>query len=210
MSGKLEEGDETRGIRTDLPDFKSSSPSDKDDGGSGFKHRSGAVPFDEKKPVVDNPNKILSVSSNSSSFTDSNNLLTADSTNKLSYVNRHRTLKSFRLRRRLKKYVSAAVISDDPLDERPYADVIIADIPIRGLLDSGASITVLGSGSEEFVEKSSVRFYHQPTLLSTASGELQRIIGQIKAFVSYNGKQRLMTIFIAPGLKQNLYLGIDF
>lgn len=86
----------------------------------------------------------------------------------------------------------------------------ISGIPYRGLLDSGAEVTVLGNGSEMFLENSGVRFYHQPSSLSTASGDKQRILGHIRTLVSFNGKKRWMRIFIAPGLTQNLYLGIDF
>lgn len=107
--------------------------------------------------------------------------------------------------------MSSAHVSDHPTDNRPYADVNVAGISIRGLLDSGASITVLGEGSEEFLKNTGTRFYNHPLIVSTASGEAQRIIGHVRALVSYNGKQRMMRIFIAPGLiKQKLYLGIDF
>lgn len=59
---------------------------------------------------------------------------------------------------------------------------------MRGVLDSGANITVLGNGSEKFIENAGVRFYHQPTVLSTASGEAQRIIGHKRALVTFSGK----------------------
>lgn len=121
-----------------------------------------------------------------------------------------RNRKYFHLKHKIRKTIASTRILEEIGDNRLYAEVHIAGVPVKGLLDSGASITVLGRGSESFLENSAVRFYNQPTLLSTASGEHQRIVGHIRALVSYGNKQRTMSIFIAPGLTQHLYLGIDF
>lgn len=123
---------------------------------------------------------------------------------------RPRNREYFQLKQEIKKNILSSTLCDSGIDNRPYADVEIAGIPFRGLLDSGASITVLGKGSEIFLKNSGVRFYHFPSMLSTASGDKQRIIGHIQALISFAGKQRMMRIFIAPGLTQSLYLGIDF
>ena len=143
-------------------------------------------------------------------FTDNRKTYVSKSTQCNNSKFRLRNRKYFDLKRRIKKIVSSSVINDQAGDNRLYAKVVIAGQEIRGLLDSGASITVLGSGSEEFLSKLGVHFYHNPSSLSTASGEKQRIFGHIKCFVLYGDKKHMMRIFIAPGLKQKLYLGIDF
>ena len=61
--------------------------------------------------------------------------------------NRHRELK--------KEY---RVLHVDELegDSRPFADVKLFGVTIHGLMDSGASISVLGSGSLEFLKEHNV------------------------------------------------------
>lgn len=48
------------------------------------------------------------------------------------------------------------MISEVDIDERPYAEVLIAGDPVTGLLDSGAEITVLGAGSEKYLKDSGI------------------------------------------------------
>ena len=55
------------------------------------------------------------------------------------------------LKRKIAKAMLSSVISAD--DPRPYAKIHIGGVELMGLLDSGASISCLGSNSLEFVSK---------------------------------------------------------
>lgn len=71
---------------------------------------------------------------------------------------------------------------------RPYANVKIAGRKISGLLDNGASIICLGSGSLELLES----------------------LGFINTPVKYHSKINPVKLYIVPSLSQKLYLGVDF
>ncbi|HBK82629.1 MAG TPA: hypothetical protein DDZ41_03385, partial [Flavobacterium sp.] len=205
MSGKHEEGSEN--WETNFPSQSNISqiPETRNSGG-GSQHRSRILSSIEE--VTSQKSNYFNLNLNK--FTDNRKTYVSKSTQCNNSKFRLRNRKYFDLKRRIKKIVSSSVINDQAGDNRLYAKVVIAGQEIRGLLDSGASITVLGSGSEEFLSKLGVHFYHNPSSLSTASGEKQRIFGHIKCFVLYGDKKHMMRIFIAPGLKQKLYLGIDF
>ena len=123
---------------------------------------------------------------------------------------RPRCLKYFQSLRRTKRSISESRIVENSFDHRPYADILIAGLPIRGLMDSGAEISVLGAGAEQFIQQAGIRMYNKSSSLSTASGEAQPIIGYIRARVSFCGKHHMFRFFVAPGLTQKLYLGVDF
>lgn len=202
MSGKHEEGGERRDASPPQSSVKSHTNFFTDRGGS-VEYGSGVLLNTPTKfaPEINISHEDFVKNTNSKVSETSN-------TNLNSPKIKSRNIKYFRLMRNIKKNVVSSVITDQLNDNRPSADVHIAGSLIRGLLDSGSSITVLGCGSEEFVSNIGVCFYNQPSLLSTASGASQRILGHIRTLVSYNGKKRTMRIFIAPGLQQKLYHGI--
>lgn len=66
----------------------------------------------------------------------------------------HRSLRSkkyWERRKLMKSSIVPSVLGPETSDLRPYADVLVNDVPYRGLLDSGASVSVLGHGSEKLL-----------------------------------------------------------
>lgn len=122
---------------------------------------------------------------------------------------RKRQMSYWKYRKDLKKNVVDSIITDS-IDKRPYVDVEIQGKIMRGLLDSGANICVLGAGCEKLIEENTLKFRNLPCSLSTANGEKVRIFGHIRVQVKFNNKKRYMTFHLAPNLKQQLYLGTDF
>lgn len=122
---------------------------------------------------------------------------------------RPRCLNYWAKREKLKFLVAEECI-DESVDNRPYTDVIIADTKIRGLLDSGATISVLGSECHKILETGIHKVHKIHSQLETASGQKQRVVGYIYVPISFNGKTKMITLFLVPSLKQKLYLGIDF
>lgn len=84
------------------------------------------------------------------------------------------------------------------------------NIEIYGLLDSGASICVLGKDCDGIVKKLNLRVTPLCTHLRTADGNKQQIIGFVNIPVTYGKLEKDICFYLAPGLNQTAYLGINF
>lgn len=111
-----------------------------------------------------------------------------------------------------KKTVKQALVQEVTAgaDDRPYALVTIGDTEIRGLLDSGASISCIGRNAHITMSKLNIKPKHFVSSVQTAAGCGQPITGYADATVSFAGKTKLIRLFVVPSLSQELYLGIDF
>lgn len=95
-------------------------------------------------------------------------------------------------------------------DPRPFAKIYIKGKVLEGLLDTGASISLLGKGCRELLEELSIEMKPVFTNIRTASGRRHRIIGKIEINVEFDGSINNMELYLCPDLDLNLYLGIDF
>lgn len=95
-------------------------------------------------------------------------------------------------------------------DPRPFLKVLIAGEEMEGLLDSGASISCLGKGAIDWLEKHNLHWSRLVSSVRTADGNPQPVLGNIDVWVNYGDKSKLMRLYVVPGLSQCLYLGIDF
>ena len=133
--------------------------------------------------------------------------------NKFSYRTQYRQLRTkkyWKNRRAIKGIISETILTTDSVDKRPYVSVLLNNIPYTGLLDSGASISVLGAGSETFLLNSGIKFHSLPSVIHTASGQTQRVFGYVVAHIRYNDRTLPIRLYIVPSLQQPLYLGINF
>ena len=101
-------------------------------------------------------------------------------------------------------------ISNSTKDPRPYADVEILGNKLKGLLDSGASVCVLGRGSRELVGPVNEKISMCNTSVRTAGGSHHPILGKIALPVKYKNKENEIMFYICPSLDQEIYLGVDF
>jgi len=77
-------------------------------------------------------------------------------------------------------------------------------------LDSGASISVLGTGCQELVDRLKLDWLPYRGNVKTANGEDQGILGKAIVRVSFWRREDSMCLCLCPALKQQLYLGVDF
>lgn len=113
--------------------------------------------------------------------------------------------------RMLKKSITEAIVKfDAKRDPRPYATVYIEGKEMRGLLDSGASVSLLGKGCRELVESLGLEIINYYSNVRTASGNPHRILGKVLTKVKYNQKEAEICLYLCPDLEQQLYLGVDF
>lgn len=113
------------------------------------------------------------------------------------------------MRKSCKEFIEASVFGDDD-DPRPFVRIKVGKEMVFGLLDSGASISALGQGAEELLERNGLKWTKVRSNVKTADGIQQQIIGKMALEIQYNGRTEVMTFFIVPSLKQPLYLGVDF
>ncbi|XP_044572730.1 uncharacterized protein LOC6503773 isoform X1 [Drosophila ananassae] len=95
-------------------------------------------------------------------------------------------------------------------DGRPYTIVKILDRNIKGLMDTGASMSCIGGQFAQEVMGSEVPIHRVFNNVSTADGSKLNIIGRLSTNIEYNGQIKAIQLYIVPSLKQNLYLGVDF
>jgi len=95
-------------------------------------------------------------------------------------------------------------------DNRPFAREKIEDLEVMGLLDSRASVSLLGEGCLETVERIGLILERSQSIMKSAGGTQHRVVGKIQPNISYNGVTHRLPILLCPSLKQKLYLGIDF
>lgn len=91
-------------------------------------------------------------------------------------------------------------------DSRPYADFKIGDVRFRGLLDSGATISILGKGCREMIDNLGLEINKIFSNVRTASGQKFRIIGNIEMDVEYKNKVQKVLFYLCPDLDQAVYL----
>lgn len=95
-------------------------------------------------------------------------------------------------------------------DPRPYATININNTEVRGLLDSGASISCMGKDVFGTLQRCGLAWKEQPDKVQVANGQQQQIRGYADAQVSFRGITKRIRFFLIPSLSQHLYLGIDF
>ncbi|KAM8702067.1 hypothetical protein ACLKA7_001867 [Drosophila subpalustris] len=116
----------------------------------------------------------------------------------------------FKRRRQIKRLVVEAVARSAQPDPRVFAEFSLGGRQMRGLLDSGASESLLGRGCRELAEELDLPVKPYVSIVRTASGEDRSIIGRMVVPVEYKGEIRQVEMYLCPYLEQTAYLEIDF
>lgn len=114
-----------------------------------------------------------------------------------------------REKRNLFKAIDSTLLHDSE-DDRVFLNVKIGEECVNGLVDSGANITCLGNGSLNFLKRNSFKLVPLNASLKTADGNSKDIIGYVDVPITFRKLSTNFTIFVAPDLKQSLYLGTNF
>lgn len=104
-------------------------------------------------------------------------------------------------------YVLASVKGD----ERPYLKIGIFGVNFLGLLDSGASRTILGSKGYESLKHFNLKLL--PSNIQTcsvANGQSCQVIGSYNIPICVEGKVVLTNVLVMPSLPHVIILGTDF
>lgn len=109
----------------------------------------------------------------------------------------------YKNRKRCKNAIESTILKEEE-DQRPFARVSIGKEKVFGLLDSGASISALGQGAEDLLERNQIKWNRINSNVKTADGSSQSIVGKATIPVEYNGLSEKITFYIVPTLKQTL------
>lgn len=118
--------------------------------------------------------------------------------------------RDYKARRHRRKLVACSITQLIGRDPRPFAEIFIQGKKYNALLDSGASVSVLGKDCREFVEELKTEIIYQVANIHTASGQPYRILGRTVLDVQYKGDTQKVTFYLCPDLEQKMYLGSDF
>ncbi|KAJ8968492.1 hypothetical protein NQ317_014542, partial [Molorchus minor] len=95
-------------------------------------------------------------------------------------------------------------------DERPYLRVNVLGRTLMGLLDSGASVTILGQPGWDKVKDLNFRLVEEKTKIRVANGDLCESLGYCEIPFSLRSRIKLVKVLIVTGLPHTLILGANF
>ena len=95
-------------------------------------------------------------------------------------------------------------------DERPYLNISILGRRVLGLLDTGASRTILGLTGWKLIRGMGFKLRSVVGSIRVANGEVCDSKGVVTVPVEIKGRTRLVEMLVVPALPQTLILGVDF
>lgn len=96
-------------------------------------------------------------------------------------------------------------------DERPYLKVSVLGKPLLGLLDSGASTTILGREGWEILKDLDLNLDSSKCVKCTvANGQSVQSIGECEIPFRVRDRIRLLKVLVVPNLSHTLILGANF
>lgn len=109
------------------------------------------------------------------------------------------------------KIILDYILSQVEYDQRPYLEVTVFNTKMLGLLDSGASRTIVGIPGWKILEELGLKLNKTDMLSCTvANGASCQCIGSVTAPIRLMDKIKLIDILIVPDLQHTLILGLDF
>lgn len=95
-------------------------------------------------------------------------------------------------------------------DNRPYVDINVLGYDFRGLLDTGASVSVLGKGCEELILKLNIKKFVINTSVKTADGSNHSVNFFVNLPINFKNTVRVLPFLLVPGLAKEIILGMNF
>lgn len=102
------------------------------------------------------------------------------------------------------------ILSSAEADERPYLPISIHGQRILGLLDSGATTTILGNEGWNLVRDRVKLNTSNITTCTVANGQTCTSIGTITVPICLEDKTKILDVLVVPSLSHILILGTDF
>lgn len=98
-------------------------------------------------------------------------------------------------------------------DIRPYASILISNLPACGLLDSGSAVTIIGNNYHNLLTKELGLTLQPGDKMKTfvaAGGQTLQSIGILNLPVTFEGTESKITAYVIPSIDTPILLGMDF
>lgn len=97
-------------------------------------------------------------------------------------------------------------------DPRPYLTVMVYDVCFCGLLDSGASVSIIGGrGWSNLCNLGDIRLRRcDSSVVTVANGQRSQVVGSVDLPISLENKVKVINCLVVPEVDMDLILGIDF
>ena len=96
-------------------------------------------------------------------------------------------------------------------DNRPYAKIDIYGKKFVGLLDSGATLTVIGMKMKKLLEKhTELKTFSKEVFVKTADGLKHDVLGYFVIPMNYNDETHEIVTLFVPSVARELILGYNF
>nr|CAI5855249.1 unnamed protein product [Callosobruchus analis] len=95
-------------------------------------------------------------------------------------------------------------------DQRPYLTVNIYGCNFFGLLDSGASRTIIGAPSWKKLSTVCKLLPTTGETCTVANGQSCQVLGKLPLPIQLRDRVRILDVLVVPSLPQELILGVDF
>lgn len=103
------------------------------------------------------------------------------------------------------------IISHSGQDQRPYLEVFVLGVKILGLLDSGASSTIVGDRGLRILRSLGLQLSPTSTqACMVANGVSCKCVGMVQVPMALMDKVRLIDVLVVPDLPHTLILGVNF
>lgn len=102
------------------------------------------------------------------------------------------------------------IFAKSPRDSRPYLKVKIFEKCFSGLLDSGATSTIIGNPGWEFLKSCGSKLGAGPDRCVVADGSSCVCLGRVQVPMELEGKTRVISALVVPNIANQLILGVDF
>lgn len=107
-----------------------------------------------------------------------------------------------------KQIIKGAILSEiqDENDKRPFAEIQINGVKVRGLLDSGASLSCFGMGAFETLRQCNIKWKEISNVIQTACGQKQEIKGFADIEIRFKNMSRKIRVTQAIFIFRNRFL----
>lgn len=96
-------------------------------------------------------------------------------------------------------------------DKRPYVQINVLGVTIMGLLDSGATHTILGSPGINLFQQLGLKIRKDTySRCTVANGTRSNILGTVSIPIELEGRTRIIDAVAVPDVKHTIILGVDF
>lgn len=95
-------------------------------------------------------------------------------------------------------------------DERPFLKVSVFGRELMGLLDSGASRTIIGEKAWKYLQTLNLQINKNVDSVRVANGEVIEVLGSVHLPLSVENSTVVLEVLIVPSISQSLILGVDF